>query len=302
MKKLLITGGTGFLGSNIIKNLNKDFKITSISRKKITKNYLPRVEYLFFDISKYNLTRKFLKKKEFDFIINCCGNINHSQKKETLDAHLKAVKNLIKIFKKKKIKKFIQIGSCLEYGNLKSPQSESSFSQPQSNYGKAKYLASKEIAKNFPNNHLILRLYQIFGPLQKLDRLIPITIDSCLKNETFSCTKGNQLRDFLFIDDFINLIQKILKNRNSDTKGIFNVGTGKPYKVNFIIKKINELVKKGDPQFGKIKMRTDEIMKLYPSIKKVKKEFKWQPNMNIAKNLYKTINHYRKNKIYKKKI
>lgn len=294
MKKVLITGGTGFLGSNIIKNLNKDFKITSISRKKITQNRLPRVEYLFFDISKYNLTRKFLKKKKFDFIINCCGNINHSQKKETFNAHLKAVKNLIKTFKNKKIEKFIQIGSCLEYGNSKSPQSESLFCLPQSNYGKAKYLASKEIAKNFPNSYLILRLYQIFGPLQKLDRLIPITIDSCLKNETFSCTKGNQLRDFLFIDDFINLIKKILKSRNSDIKGIYNVGSGNPYKVNFIIKKINKLVKKGDPQFGKIKMRKDEIMKLYPSIQKVKKEFKWSPNINIVKNLNKTINHYKK--------
>ena len=301
MKKVLITGGTGFLGSNLTKKLYKDYNVTSVSRKKILKKKLiSKVDYLFFDISKYNLIKKKLEKKKFDYIINCCGNINHSKKIETYSAHFKVVKNLIKIFKKKKIKKFIQIGSCLEYGSLKSPQKESEICKPNSNYGNAKYLASKAIKKNFPKNYLILRPYQIFGPSQKLDRLIPMTIHSCLNNKSFACTSGSQLRDFLYIDDFVKLIKILLKQNNQMFNGVFNIGSGKPLKVSLIIKKIKRKIKKGTPQFGRIQMRKDEIMKLYPSIKKIKNQFNWIPETNIDRALNKTIQYYKKLHLYLK--
>ena len=255
---------------------------------------------MFFDIAKYSLAKKYLEKRKFDFIINCCGNINHNKKTETYNAHLKVVKNLIKTLKNKEIKKFIQIGSCLEYGSLKSPQRENERCKPNSNYGNAKYLAAKVIKKNFPKNYLILRPYQIFGPLQKLDRLIPITINSCLNDKSFACTNGSQLRDFLYITDFVKLIKIILKKHHQINYGIFNVGSGKPYKVSIIINKIKTKIKKGTPQFGKIKMRKDEIIKLYPSIKKIKKQFQWYPETNIDKALSKTIQYYKKLHLYLK--
>ena len=300
MDKVLITGGTGFLGSHLIRSLNKEYSVTSVSRKKKNQKRIPKVKYLFFDIAKYSLAKKYLEKKNFDFIINCCGNINHNKKTETYNAHLKVVKNLIKTLKKKKIKKFIQIGSCLEYGSIKSPQRENEICKPNSNYGNAKYFATKLIKKNFPQNYLILRPYQIFGPLQKLDRLIPITINSCLNDKSFACTNGSQLRDFLYITDFVKLIKIILKKHHQINYGIFNVGSGKPYKVSIIINKIKNKIKKGTPQFGKIKMRKDEIIKLYPSIKKIKKQFQWYPETNIDKALNKTIQYYKKLHLYLK--
>ena len=101
MDKVLITGGTGFLGSHLIRSLNKEYSVTSVSRKKKNQKRIPKVKYLFFDIAKYSLAKKYLEKKNFDFIINCCGNINHNKKTETYNAHLKVVKNLIKTLKKK---------------------------------------------------------------------------------------------------------------------------------------------------------------------------------------------------------
>ena len=68
------------------------------------------------------------------------------------------------------------------------------------------------ILKNL-KNYLILRPYQIYGPYQKMNRLIPMVINSCLKNKKFNCTDGSQLRDFLYVDDFSNLLIKIIKKR-----------------------------------------------------------------------------------------
>ena len=63
------------------------------------------------------------------------------------------------------------------------------------------------------SNFIILRPYQVYGPYQKYDRLIPMVIKSCLKNKKFPCTEGNQERDFLYVDDFTDLIIKILKKK-----------------------------------------------------------------------------------------
>ena len=74
-------------------------------------------------------------------------------------------------------------------------------------------MASQYLRK-FNKNYLILRSYQIYGPFQKDDRLIPFIIKSCIKNKLFPCSEGSQLRDFLYIDDFTNLIIKIIKRKN----------------------------------------------------------------------------------------
>ena len=122
------------------------------------------------------------------------------------------------------------------------PQNEKQFCKPLSAYGKAKLLSSKLIKKNL-NDYIILRPYQIYGPHQKKNRLIPITIDSCIKNIKFPCTLGNQERDFLYVDDFIDLIIKILGSKNIKS-GIFNVGSGKPIKVKTAILTIVKKIKK----------------------------------------------------------
>ena len=75
---------------------------------------------------------------------------------------------------------------------------------------------------------------------------------------------------------------------------IFNIGTGKPKQIKFIIKKIKKLINKGEPNYGKIKMRKDEIMKLYPNINKAKTKLNWKPKISFENGLKKTINYYHK--------
>ncbi len=292
---VLIVGGSGFLGTNLIEKISKikKYKIDTIIRNKNSlKRRQKNVRYLICDIRNSNQLKNFLKKN-YNYVINLSGNINHKKNSETLYVHFYGLKNIIKYINKSELRLFIQIGSSLEYGNKKSPQNESFFCKPVSYYGKAKYKASVYIRK-YLKDYLILRPYQIYGPYQKKNRLIPTVINQCLKGNKFPCTDGLQYRDFLYVDDFTNLILKIL-NKKKFKERVFNVGYGKPYTVKKIIKNILKLVKKGKPLFGKIKMRKDEIQKLYPSLRKLKKELNWQPKININSGLKKTISFYEKN-------
>lgn len=291
-KRVLVTGGSGFLGTNLIISLVKQgYKVTSLSKKKKINFFNKKnVEQINCDISNLKKLKKKIKSS-YDYIFNFSGNINHKDKTETLNAHYLGLKNLLKVINKKKLKLFIQIGSSLEYGRLKSPQREIKNCKPISYYGKAKYLASKEIFKSKLKKYVILRLYQVYGPNQKRDRLIPFVIGECLKNKKFNCSDGNQIRDFLYVEDFIKLVSLILKKKNISS-GVYNIGSNNPVRVKDVIQIILDNIKKGKPHFGKTKMRKDEIMELYPDILKTKKEFKWKPETHLKEGLQKTIKFY----------
>ena len=134
-------------------------------------------------------------------------------------------------------------------------------------------------------------MYLAYGPKQDLNRFLPIIIDGCKKNKKFPCSKGNQFRDFVHVDDIVDIIMKSLTNKKAKGQ-IINVGTGKPRKIRNVIEQIKKISKGGYPQFGKIKLRKDEILKLYPNIKKAKNIINWKPKISFEKGLKSTIKFY----------
>ena len=299
-KKILITGGTGFIGYNLAKKcLKLNWSVTSLSSKKPKKlRKLKKVNYLICDIS----DRKKLKKKiktNYDYVVNLAGYVDHSHKLKTMKSHYNGCKNISSLFLKTKIKKFIQIGSCVEYGKISSPQKENDHNKHKtySVYGSSKLLSTKfllKLKKKFDFPVSILRLYLVYGPNQDENRVVPITIKNAMRDNNFDCSSGLQFRDFLYIDDLIEAILKILRNKKS-TGEIFNIGSGKPIKVKSLILKICKIIGHGKPKFGIIKFRKDEIKMLYPSIKKAKRILGWKPLVNINLGIKKTIRYYKNN-------
>ena len=298
-KKILIIGGTGFLGYHLAKKcLLKKWDVTSVSTNiPQKKRFLVNVKYLILDITKKKLISKKIKSN-YDFVVNFGGYVNHNEKLKTYKSHYIGCKNLADIFKDSKIKLFIQIGSSVEYGNLKSPQKEDSktnVNKLKSTYGKAKLMATNYLLKlnkkhNFPCT--ILRLYLVYGPYQDKNRLIPHTLNECLNDNLFDCSAGKQYRDFLFVDDLMTAIFKCFYNKQSIGE-IMNIGTGKPQNIKKVILFIRNNIKLGNPVFGKIPLRKDEILRLYPDISKVKKILNWDPRTSFQKGIKTLIRHYK---------
>ena len=301
-KKILITGGTGFIGYHLAKKcLKLNWKVTSLSSnrpKKVRK--LKKVKYLIVDIS----SKKKLKNKvkiNFDYVVNLAGYVDHSRKLKTIKSHFNGCRNISSLFINSKIKKFIQIGSSIENGKVNSPQIENNTPNRKilSTYGEAKLLSSNfllDLNKKYNFPVTILRLYLIYGPYQDPNRVIPITILNSIFNKKFDCSDGRQSRDFLYIDDLVDGIIKILIKEDNLSGEIINLGSGKPTKIKKIIKNIVNLVGSGKPLFGKVRFRKDEINKLYPNLNKAKKLINWAPKTGLNLGLKKTIHFYKKNK------
>ena len=97
------------------------------------------------------------------------------------------------------------------------------------------------------------------------------------------------------MEDVVNAILKSLKNRKALGE-IINIGTGKTQKIRTVIENVKNLSKGGKPQFGKIKLRKDETLKIYPNISKAKKKLNWNPKFSFKKGLANTIRFYEKSK------
>lgn len=299
-KTILVVGGTGFIGSSLIKYFTKKkFKVVSLSKKKPKKKEaIKEATYLTGDFCK-NFYIKKIEKIKIHYVINAGGYVDHSEdpkkRKYIYGSHYLACQRLANVFLKKKIELFLQIGTGNEYGHTRSPNNENSLCRPISTYAKAKLKATKHLLKlnkeyNFPT--VIFRIYQLFGPHQNSNRLIPQTIKACLSNLDFNCTNGKQIRDFLYINDFVLSVNNLIKYKNKAIGNIFNIGSSKPHSVKKIIELINDNLNSGRPKFGKIKIRKKEVLRNFPNIRKAKKLIYWTPKHTLNQGLKKTINYY----------
>ncbi len=300
MKKLLVVGGTGFIGYHIIKEAKKrKWKITSISlRDPKKKRFHKNVKYLKADISNFkNLKTKLTEN--YDFVVNSGGYGKHpdfdKSGEKLFNSHYQGILNITRALKNKKIKKFVQIGSSAEYGLAKSPQNENLKCYPKTPYALAKFsctnfLQNLNQINNFPVT--ILRLFLVYGPKQDKNRILPQVIENCLDNKNFITTKGKQYCDFCFIDDVIKAIFKSLNSSKANGE-IINIGFGKPIRIKNVVNLTKKMIGKGNPLFGKLKYKKNTNMSLYPNIKKAKTIIGWTPKVNFIKGLKLTIDSYK---------
>ena len=178
---------------------------------------------------------------------------------------------------------------------MKSPQREKSKCNPKLIYGQAKFKGTVFLKKQFEKYNFpvtILRLYQAYGPKQDINRFIPIVIEACKYGKKFPSSNGIQKRDFTYIQDVVDAIILTLNNKKSSGE-IINIGSGNTIRLKNIIFKIMKTFKSGEPMFGMIKMRKDEIIDIRPDIKKAKLLLNWKPKISFDKGLKKTIKYYK---------
>ena len=293
--RLLVVGGTGFIGHHLLAATKDDWNVTSISlNPPSSKRLVNSVEYVQLDLTDFDAVKATLIE-DYDYVVNLGGYIDHTPFKDggqiLIDAHFCALKNLIATLSRKSLKRFVQIGSSDEYGNLPPPQRENMREQPISPYSLAKvastyFLQMLHRTEGFPG--VILRLFLTYGPHQDERRFLPLIIRACLADEEFAVSEGNQLRDFCYVKDVVRAILMTLRTEHVDGH-VFNIASGHPVSIRSIIESVQKMVCGGRPQYGSIPYRTEENMALYASTQKAEQYLNWTPEIAFEIGLKQTI-------------
>ena len=299
--KLLVVGGTGFFGTHILKKASQLGWVTSsisLSPPKPSRK-IENVKYTVGNLLESQATRDQLLSLSPDYIVNCAGYINHSEKpddaKNVTKAHFHLTLELLDLMQSLEVKKFIQIGTSDEYGLSPSPQSEKLAEKPFSTYSLSKTLSTHSVLARSRINELpaiVVRPFLLYGPLQEEQRFIPYVIKSCLQRKPFLLGRGDVERDFLYIDDAVDAILKLAEMVNGTGK-VYNLSSGIPTKISDVVDHIQQnLGYIGKPIYSSEPHRPGQNPSLYADISRLKKAIKWVPSTSLSEGIARVISSF----------
>jgi len=277
-KTILITGSKGFIGSHIQKKLSNEYSIYKKNNNSL--NLLDR--------------KNILRMKKVDFVIHAAAKTPGKNNLHSNDFHENNVigtLNILDYCVKNNIKKLIYISSFV-YGKPRyNPIDEIHPINPHTEYTKSKFLAEelcRIYSKLYKLNIIILRPFGIFGKSQKSEYIIPNLINSIKNKKQILIMNKKSRRDFLFINDFVDVISKTLK-KNFKFE-IFNVGSGISYSFEEIIQKI-EAISSSKIKTKFVDDKNTYIPEIQADVNKIQKALNWKPNTNIDDALNEMLNN-----------
>jgi UDP-glucose 4-epimerase len=296
---VIITGGGGFLGSSVVKKLiEENHKVLVFSKNfENIKDCLDKCEI----ISSYVDELHVHEQKIIDFtpdIIMHFGwsggnnNADINESKQFFDNVPHSILFLESINKLNKKPKFIGVGSFAEYGDDPIIYLENYTEKPKNFYGLSKKIF-REYSEIFCEQNSIdwvwIRPCFIYGPNDVSTRIIPKVINKMLKSETIHLDDCEVFIDYLYIDDFSDLVYKLLVSKNV---GIYNICSGKKYVLKDIINKIKELINsKSELIFDKNINKKDKRKIICGNDLKIKLVTDKKKYIDLEKGLELTINH-----------
>lgn len=297
MKKIIIFGGTGYLGTNLALSLSEQFKVTVTGRRDVG----PFLNILF-DTKKVqieklqisNLRNAYSLIDQNDFIVYAVPNIQPHQIRPVFHSDLlRIIRPTEKIFEyagrsKKRVIFLSSGGSVYGVGSFRS-HSEDSNPRPIDQYGRFKLRLERSLLRfnsSFHSNNVILRIANPYGGTfdgyfqQGFINSVVRNIASKKQVEIWG--NGNQIRDFINVDDFVKLVFLILSKE--DAKGVFNCGTGKGYSLRQVIE-ISEDILNSKISLKFIDSYVEKITSNVLDISKSMNCFNWNPDNDMKKTL-----------------
>ena len=297
-EKVLVTGGTGFIGRNVVDELIKrGYEVHSLVYPPFAPEQKGLVQYEMNLLDKESL-EEFFENHSFENLIHLAWYVG--PKCHVHDLNLDwtiATLNLLKFFKDSGGKKFLGAGTISEYeykyGYLVEDQTPT---DPQTLYGNSKN-AIFNIAKVYCKQNNIdfkwPRIFNLYGPAEKPQRLMPSVINSCLKGEDVKVSDCLKFQDYLHVEDTARGIVDVFE---SDIQGAVNICSGKPVQLRTTVEKIAELTNfKGNILWGAIPAAFGDDL-VTGSNEKLK-SIGWKPKYNLEDGLLQTINWWRNNNV-----
>ena len=325
MKKIIVTGGLGFIGSNLIDLLiKKNFSVINIDKISYSSNFYNLKEYNNSNKYKFircNIGERKFKKILFKYRPICIFNLaaeTHVDRsidnpEHFVQSNIVGVYKLLEYFKEYSQKfssKLIHISTDEVYGDiLKGRTSEKYPYNPSSPYAASK-AASDHLVQSYVRTYkipaIITNCSNNYGPKQHPEKLIPKLIYNILNNKPLPIYgKGMNSREWIFVKDHCEALIKIFKK--GKIGNFYNIGSNKNLTNLKVCEHLISVAKKNSILGTKVKInfikdRPGHDIRYALNSNKIKKELNWKPRINFKEGIKLTFDWYNKNRKYYKSI
>jgi len=306
-RKVLVTGATGFIGSNLVRRLLKGgYEVYILIRAQSDlwriEDIKDRLRIHTASLENYAELDKAVSEIKPEIIFHLAtygGFSSQSEPDRIISTNVIGTMNLFRACLKTGFSLFVNTGSSSEYGIKDHPMSEEDELETITYYGATKAALSvffSKIAKSQNLNIVTFRPFGVYGYYEEKDRLVSYLILSCLRNKNPELSTPSSVRDFIFVDDLIDGYMAAIDKEGVGGE-IFNLGAGVQYSVGEVARFVIELSGKNlKPIYGK----RPSTQKMEPNcwvaeISKAKRMLGWEPRHDIRQGLKKDFEWFSKN-------
>lgn len=236
-KRVLVTGGTGFIGANLTRKLVKDgHAVELLVRDGFTKwrirDISDSVKITLVSLSDLEALRQAVLSAKPDWIFHMASYGAYQDQmdwKRMIHTNVIGTSNLLQAAREAGFNAFINSGSSSEYGFKPDPASEDDLVEPDSDYAVSKVAATHKCVLAGRSENLpvcTLRLCSVFGPFDEPTRLIPALVVNGLKGALPPVANPASARDFIYVDDVVEAYLAAAVNADRFPGHVFNVGSG----------------------------------------------------------------------------
>ena len=287
--KIFVTGGSGFIGSHLIKELDRN-QILVLTRERPVKSSSASVDWLVGDLDQTDLWKSRLIDFSPDVCVHLAWEGLPDYSKEISEKNVQLSTNLLSALQKTEVKKIVALGSCWEYGDAHGQVLETQDVKPNSHFAAAKVQVCEIFSAKCRSAGMSFvwpRIFFSYGPGQRDVALLP-TVVAALENEEIPTIKSpNSAQDFIYISDVARAIASTVTMDN--VEGILNVGSGH-------LTVVSEFVNLISAQYGS-SFRTAVSVKssgFYASIEELTKVTGWEPKYTLDQGVTETIKELKK--------
>ncbi len=294
MKRVLLTGASGFVGRNCLSPLAaRGYEVYAVSSRGVDNASFPSANWYTADLLDEEQVSDLIDSIQPTHLLHCAWfAVPRTYWTAVENFHwVRAGLHLLETFASHGGQRFVGVGSCAEYDWRFGSLSEATTPlNPATPYGICKHalqLLSRAFAKSTGLSYAWGRLFFLYGPHEHRNRLVASVICSLLNEEPALCSQGQQQRDFLYVLDAADALVALL---DSALEGPINIGSGEAISVADIVTQVAEQLGKTELiQLGAIPSPKNEPPLLTADPTRLRNELRWSPTYSLTEGLRETI-------------
>lgn len=304
--RVLVTGASGFIGSHVVRRLVEQgaevHGLTSTVSAVYPVRLVPLRERI--TLHEGNLIDRSAMdavgdkvRPEYVLHLGAFTHVGKSWQRvdECVQANVQGTVNLLQALARFEPRRFVYTGTSEIYGDTGVPFREDARVNPISPYSVTKY-AGERFCRMFHQSYgwsiVMLRPFNVYGPGQTPDRIVPEIIVRALRREELKMTEGHQTREFNFVEDIADGFVLAATAPAVDGE-ILNLGCGEELSMRHVAQTILDIMGNPiEPQFGALPERPTEIHRMFSDSTKARAALGWSPRHSLAQGLEKTIAWY----------